>query len=698
MPSTSPYAVSEESVLKSLWQSQKQQVPNWDLYAQDYSVLMLPTCAGAQGLADVRKFHAKYLAAAEKNRYIQTQKVIATHYGHNAGGIASIVEEAIVEIAIAHGHEDQMQWIVPGVKLADPGATLTASIVFVTVVTVAVDQKQFLSKRVYWVLQIFFFFTFFLQYAHTYLCTNTKDQASVLKQLGLVQPAFIPSHHALHHDFVLPVVATPHVKLLSGERDLPFNMFAHRLEEKKPANLSKQSSSESIGSILSGTSTPAAVPRPSVRLLGVGGTPGTGSKQTSHVFDEVELPKSAFSGMAINPKKFETHNSIFGAPTTQQHTASSASAAARTGTMYDPLTGDIPVPRIHDPERHTDHFRFADDGDDNGSTGEPATTPRKVNLKHMETSGDWADDTSSVDGGVTVRPLASAEVPKHLRSHFTAGQLGPPANSQSEEELYVREHGADVGHVPQHMATTLDKDAPTRVRAHNREAISTIGTPGAERDWVPGKNKKVNPSMQATDIAEEEERVRAASPHRAPRSSMDTTLDKDPVMPKRSAKPDQRSHVFGGAAADDSDDDASSVRSSTLSGARKAPCIATARTAAAKMVSNVPMGGDAPAVVPARTRVFRPHTQSNVFAGTDGRVETASAVPALAPSGRKGYAEHRPTKSQVAFGDDGGDVGMPASAPKWVTTQSVPQDGDKRPTKSASSRQPSGGRSTIWLG
>ncbi|ORZ40812.1 hypothetical protein BCR44DRAFT_46045 [Catenaria anguillulae PL171] len=655
-------SLNSSTAARRLWSHHTQDPADTSILDKDFSLLMLPTCAGAQSVDEYKRFYRKYMWAAETNGYFVKKQVLQTHYSPT-----SIVEEAMYDVHLHEGREDQMQWIVPGVKLNEPGERKVATVVVVTVVNVAAEQGVLLSKRVYW------------------------DQASVLKQLGLIQAAGNPSTYGFHANYLLPALGTPHDKLLSGERDLPFNIFALRLEDTQP--MSKNTSNDSMSSLLSGTSTPLPV-KHGIRLV-----PGASeTAKHSHIFDAVELPKNAFSGMKTNPKKYETHLAIIGSGAEQAQSVSrdrsrSPSAGPKSSSklvdgLYDPLTGDLVRPNVHDPQRHTSHVSnvvfgsgsgSADDQDDDGDVFAMHHKNKKHGVvpKHLESTldkvlaGSLSTDTDDSETSAS----RGRSVPRHLQSHFNAG-LAPPENTRSEEELYIKTHPGS-GKPPAHMATTLDAPLPAPVVKPDPHFQATLGNPEAEAQWIPGKNKKPNPAMQATSLEEEEQRARAASPKRAPRPIMETTLDKDAKGPMRKAKPDLVGHdVFGTGAPQE----------------EQKPV----RTPIKRqyMESHITFGsGDVAAQTQAQSqspKSAKPHLKSNVF----GSVEDADKQP-VSPA-RRSYAEHGMTKSQVKLGDDGGVMGMPPSVPTWGATASVPVASDKRPV--SSKRQGPGGHSTLRLG
>ncbi|KAI9173061.1 hypothetical protein H9P43_007192 [Blastocladiella emersonii ATCC 22665] len=634
------------AAVKKLWAAHKADAQNWALYDDQFSALLLPTCAGAQGLDEYRKFHRKYLWPSESSGLAAVRRVLQTHYAET-----SVVEEAVVEITLQEGKEDQLQWILPGVKLAARGLIKTASVLMTTVTTMATAQGVILGKRIYW------------------------DQGSLLKQLGLIQPAGNPLTYGFHHDYILPVVGTAHAKLFSGEMDVPFNQFALRLEDQGP--MVKTASDDSVmSSLLSGTSTPSPV-RPAVRL-----TDATRTDKQSHVFEDVELPKNAFAGMAINPKKFATHNSIFPSDDGQQQrsrspspmpspaTASNSTAPTRfTGassanrSVYDPLTGDAPIPRVHDPQHHGGNVIFGDEADDAEyavSRGGGGALPT-----HLETTVRLGDSASSGTATPTSERgragSPSKEVPPHLRSHFHGGAYTPPVNGAGEAPTVgkYRDGNEDMGPapkpVPRHLADTIHAPEPKKSLRPNPELRTTIGAPEAEADWMPGHGKKANPALKSTDSLEaaDQER-RASSPKRPPRSDMDTTLDKPaPVSPAK-PKPDLKSTVFGGGS-DESVNDQSPQR-------------AVRRN---HMVSQIAFGSNnEPAARPASPQ--KHHMKSSVF---------DADPPAPVSPTRRGYAEHKVTNSAFTFGDDGGNVGMPPPVPKWVAV--TPTQTDRRPAGSS---------------
>ncbi|KNE68477.1 hypothetical protein AMAG_12654 [Allomyces macrogynus ATCC 38327] len=630
------------SSIPALWRAHAQNPQAWDQYDQQFSYYMAPTYFGAHGLDAYRQFYRKYLWCCQTNGLWTMTKVLQTHYTSD-----SVVEEAMHELTLEEGREDQMQWLVPGVKLLNPGAIKRASVVVVTVATFNARTGKLTAKRVYW------------------------DQASVLKQFGLIQAAGSPGVWGFHSDYVLPAVgrnadysAFQQAASDQDHPDLVPNFLALRLEDT--LSMSKGSSSNnSFSSVLSGTA-PAPTTRPAVKLIQTAAE----ANKASHVFNDAALPQNAFNKLAINPKKFESHVPLgtTDRPTSPARSGVGASKSP-TKSLYDPVTGEAPIPVVHDPQRHRTNIDFAGpkaEAETDDLTYRPART---VIATHLETTIDKqrAEDELGV-------PAVAKRPNPHLIAHLKdfSGE-----SAAADDQVYLQAV-AGSGQLPPHLVPSYNEEERPMRKIHHPHFESHIGEADAE---VASVAKKPNPQLQTTiGRADAEVPERPTSPAKAMRKDQATTLDRPMSPTSAKPKPDLKSTVFGG------DQPASSPPASPTRGMNMHKD---------RLKSTLKFGGEEPepgeykaVVVPPKEHP-RHHLRSSVFDADPPRPNSPIKRP---------FANQGITKSEIKFGDDGGEIGKAPVVPKWIAMQEDQLGGAGLRRPPSSSKRSPGGHTTIQLG
>ncbi|KAL7748328.1 hypothetical protein RI367_006287 [Sorochytrium milnesiophthora] len=719
----------------ALWRSLRANPLAWELYDKNATLLLLPTLCGGSSLADIKAFYSETgpgtafrlgaldathgsqqqqqrsasptprhrLPASETVPYstekqpgedhtsdiIKVRKVLKTVYAED-----TVIEEAVVDVTLVANSETQnplyYAWLLPGLLPTKGAQPVTISIVMVNIVAFDLHFGKMLSRRVYW------------------------DQASVLEQLGVLAPRKSDSNSVtFHRAFELPLSGKEQADTAQQLSADKLNKLAAKYnwneqdqhDDDLPPDYDQQEQDDANGQADGSSDSTQTANRDAGKAAPKQRSPNRGRPKSSklilaevaeknnrsHIFDEETLPTAHFSGIAANPKRYESQNGVFGGPQ-EAETPKERSSGVRTGgkaTFYDDR-GAIPLPNIRDPEHHRTNIDFVGPKDDAGQVdaygqpippgGQPRT--RKISNREQETSLDKNDPRDAVH-----------KKPNPALDHHFKGSAGLPDQDMTERPAAPKRPNPA-------LETSLDKTVPLPNKKPNPQLEATVGKEGSE---VAPVIKKPNPQLETSY---DKEGGTVEMPIKPPRASLETTLDKDPRPSSAKLRKDLRSHVpfsdtpqssRGHQEHGDGDlhDDVAELEINDDLDAPKhkrhlSPDRQTSKLAFTAEGAMPAESAPAEKVSQRRQSPVRNKYTTSIPFVMDHKQEQSQQQAAFQPA-RGHYTYHN--KSGVEFGDDGGFTGLPDDTPKSVTVADLPQEKPKTRSPRAV-----GGKTSIQFG
>ena len=147
-------------------------------------VTHVPTLTGAKGLKDLARFYQDYFSSGHPPS--MRMRLISRTCG---------VDQVVDEMWLSFKHTIEMPWLLPGVPPTDKEVQMAL------VSVVCLRGEKVAHERVYW------------------------DQASVLVQLGLLDPSLVPGSMKGSGVKKLPVVGAESAKKVLDEDSVPSNQL-----------------------------------------------------------------------------------------------------------------------------------------------------------------------------------------------------------------------------------------------------------------------------------------------------------------------------------------------------------------------------------------------------------------------------------------------------------------------------------------
>ncbi|KAJ1509490.1 hypothetical protein HMI54_013147 [Coelomomyces lativittatus] len=698
----------------------------WTFYHPDVEVLYVPTSMGAHGLDAYKQWYYKYMEPCLRQGLVEKRRILKTHFAMD-----SVIEEAIVDIHFQYGQENDLAWIVPGVKFLNQNFHIKVSVVFLTVHNFTQHPFQIRSKHVHW------------------------DQGSVLKQLNLLQAAVsTPPTYAFLPNFVLPLVKADPATLY--QPTVLLNEFATRYEVPTPTSSPLQVTLDPLQltdvDILSDTPPPVHPPHTHVRV----NYAAAAVNKESKIFSPTTLPVHAFSGIPVHPKKFEQHASVIGDTTSivqpisvsnPTHLTSSSSSSSSSSTtlslsstsshgtsgrhlVFDPLTGETTVVKYHDPLNHTTQIVLSTcpstSKNNESSTHGPEGGLRSSSVsprKDMVSSMDQPHLTAllpSDQRGVLSNPEKTRLKPKpsHVVSHFQTSlstqsmeETLPGGSSSNPNEKPSLTSEKKTKPLPPHLISSITSTGvgmdsspphyPVRPKSihsisFHEESLSTSSSSSTEKHPSLLSTEK-GPTPTPTLPKHLLESMDPPMSNRSMRVDLQTTLDQSPAPPKTilrkgGYKKELESHLFDPPVSpvtkvmkkvplhcQSTVFSTSSITSTSQGSLPLTSCPSTLNDPSTSNVNTTLPFNPHPPLGPKKPHsTTKVHLESIVFTEAFDQVDHLPKRP---------VSEQR-FKDDVVFGDDGGTTGLSIESPKYVVSSG------RRKQKHI----PTGGLSTIQLG
>jgi len=443
-------------------------------------------------LDEIKAFYKKFWGKDEMDS-VKMLKTVKTTYGED-----SVVEESIAEITIkeGRGYEDRYMWLIPGLRLINPGEEIKITIPWIVSVSFSQDTGLITSKRIYW------------------------DQASVLKQIGyLFSVAPKPNTFGIHANFSLPVLGADQAERLTNPSKIEPNKMAEKIISGVVSSGAKSPVSDQVTDIFSGVPV-SERPKPSIMLQEL----STVNKE-SHVFDDEELSPNPFSGKNINQKRYET-NEIFSAPVRGKNKTSTR--ILRPGGTGGPSSVFNDTP-LDPPKRgnirslHEAHIDFA------GPVKEdPPARTRKISNRELDTTMDKVNDVVHVKLNKEMMET-SDEVERPIKKHNPA-LVTSMDKEGSEAERPLKSPN------PQ-LDSTYDKEGSQVERPKKKPLPDMEVTIGKEGSEVVVPIKKPNRALEPSDSEMPIAVKKKSNP------ALDSTLDKPLPPPIMKVNIEQQSHI-----------------------------------------------------------------------------------------------------------------------------------------------------------